>query len=79
MFQADLTQKKTYEGQKVLLKISEVYGQSGSTWNWYICYIFDCSVVYQGKFIIKKIIQGPDLTDQIIAVMTIFREEKLSS
>ena len=65
MFQADLTQKKTYEGQKVLLKISEVYGQSASTRNWYICYIFNGSVVYQGIFIIKKIIQGPYLTDQM--------------
>ena len=38
--------------------------------------VFDCSVEFQGRSINKELLSGPDLTNQIIGVLTQFREEK---
>ena len=43
-----------------------------------IC-LFDCSAEFQGRSINKELLSGPDLTNQIIGVLTRFREEKLPS
>ena len=70
-------------------KQSEVV-QSGKTW--YIPHhgvyhpskpgkirvVFDCSAEFQGKSINKELLSGPDLTNQIIGIMTRFREEKIA-
>ena len=40
--------------------------------------MFDCSVEYQGKSINKEL-PGPDLTNQIIGILTRFCEEKIAS
>ena len=41
--------------------------------------VFDCSVEFQERSINKELLSGPDLTNQIIGVLTRFREEKLPS
>ena len=43
-----------------------------------ICVVFDCSAAYKGRFINKELLSGPDLTNQVIGVLTIFREEKMA-
>ena len=43
-----------------------------------ICVVFDCSAAYKGRFINKELLSGPDLTNQVIGVLTIFREEKIA-
>ena len=43
-----------------------------------ICVVFDCSAEYKGRFINKELLSGPDLTNQVTGVLTIFREEKIA-
>ena len=43
-----------------------------------ICVVSDCSAEFQGRFINKELLSGPDLTNQIIGVLTRFREEKIA-
>ena len=43
-----------------------------------ICVVFDCSAEYQGRSINKELLSGPDLTNQIIGVLTRFCEEKIA-
>ena len=40
--------------------------------------VFDCSAEYQGRSINKKLLSGADLTNQIIGVLTRFREKKIA-
>ena len=40
--------------------------------------VFDCSAEYQGRSINKELLSGPDLTNQIIGVLTKFREQKIA-
>ena len=40
--------------------------------------VFDCSAEFQGRSINKELLSGPDLTNQIIGVLTRFREEKIA-
>ena len=40
--------------------------------------VFDCSAEFQGKSINRELLSGPDLTNQIIGIMTRFREEKIA-
>ena len=40
--------------------------------------VFDCSAEFQGRFINKELLSGPDLANQIIGVLTRFREEKIA-
>ena len=37
--------------------------------------VFDCSAEYQGISLNKSLIHGPDLTNQIVGVITRFRQE----
>ena len=39
--------------------------------------VFDCSAEFQGKSINRELLSGPDLTNQVIGIMTRFREEKM--
>ena len=43
-----------------------------------ICFVFDCSAEFQENFINKELLSGPDLTNQIIGVLTRFCEEKIT-
>ena len=40
--------------------------------------VFDCSAEFQGKSISRKLLSGPDLTNQFIGIMTRFREKKIA-
>ena len=40
--------------------------------------VFDCSAEFQGRPINKELLSGPDLTNQIIGVLTRFREVKIA-
>ena len=40
--------------------------------------VFNCSADFQGKSINRELLSGPDLTNQIIGIMTRFREEKMT-
>ena len=40
--------------------------------------VFNCSAEFQGKSINRKLLSGPDLTNQIIGIMARFREEKVA-
>ena len=40
---------------------------------WILCVVFKCSAGFQGKSIDKELLSCPDLTIQIIGVLTIFR------
>ena len=65
-------------------------GKSGKTW--YIphhgvvhpakpgkvCVVFDCSVKYRGTSLNNQLISGPDLTNQLVGVLTRFREEQVA-
>ena len=42
-----------------------------------ICAVFDCSAEFQGRSINKELLSGPDLTSQIIDILTRFCEEKI--
>ena len=42
-----------------------------------ICVVFDCSAEFQGRSINKELLSGPDLTSQIIDILTRFCEEKI--
>ena len=42
-----------------------------------ICVAFDCSDEFEEKSINKKLLQGPDLTNQIVSILIRFREEKV--
>ena len=41
-----------------------------------ICVVFDCSAEFQGTSFNKELLTGPDLTNQIIGVLTRFYEEQ---
>ena len=43
-----------------------------------ICVVFDCSSEFQGRSINKELLSGPDLTNQIIDILTRFCEEKIA-
>ena len=43
-----------------------------------ICVVFNCSAEFQGRSIKKELLSGPDLTNQIIGVLTQFHEEKIA-
>ena len=65
-------------------------GKSGKTW--YIphhgvvhpakpgkvCVVFDCSVKYCVTLLNNQLISGPDLTNQLVGVLTRFREEHVA-
>ena len=40
--------------------------------------VFDCNAEFQGKSINRELLSGADLTNQIIGIMTRFREEKIA-
>ena len=40
--------------------------------------VFDCSAEFQGRFTNKELLSGLDLANQIIGVLTQFREEKIA-
>ena len=42
-----------------------------------ICVAFDCSDKFEEKSINKKLLQGPDLTNQTVSILIRFREEKV--
>ena len=39
--------------------------------------VFDCSAEFQGKSINRELLSGLDLTNQVIGIITRFREEKM--
>ena len=41
-----------------------------------ICVLFDCSAEYAGRSIIKELLVGPDLTNQIIGILIRFQQGK---
>ena len=43
-----------------------------------ICVVFNCTVEFQGKSINKELLSGPDLTNEIIGILTKFQEEKIA-
>ena len=65
-------------------------GKSGKTW--YIphhgvvhpakpgkvCVVFDCSAEYRGTSFNNQLISGPDLINQLVGVLTRFREEQIA-
>ena len=65
----------------------EFDGQNGRTW--YLPYhgiyhpqkqkvrvVFDCSATFEGHSLNDKLLQGPDLTSNLVSVLTSFRQEK---
>ena len=40
--------------------------------------VFDCSVEFNRRFINKELIPGPDLANQVVGVLTRFRENKVA-
>ena len=40
-----------------------------------ICVVFDCSAEYYGVSVNKRLLSGPDLTNQIGEILVKFREE----
>ena len=40
--------------------------------------VFDCSSQYKGESINKYLLQGPDLTNKLIGVLTRFRQETVA-
>ena len=40
--------------------------------------VFDCSAKYEGKSLNENLLQGPDLTSNLIGVLTRFRQEKFA-
>ena len=40
--------------------------------------VFDCSAEFAGRSLNKQIITGPDLTNQVVGVLTRFREEHIT-
>lgn len=38
---------------------------------------FDCGAEFQGRSLNKDLLSGPDLTNQIVGVLTRFREEEI--
>ena len=40
--------------------------------------VFDCSAEFQGRFINKELLSGPDLTNQIMSFLKRFFEEKIA-
>ena len=43
-----------------------------------VCVVFDCSVKYRGTSLNNQLISGPDLTNQLVGVLTRFREEQVA-
>ena len=40
-----------------------------------ICVVFDCNVEYDGIFVNKRLLPGPDLTYQIVRISVKFTED----
>ena len=40
--------------------------------------VFNCSAEFAGRSLNKQIITGPDLTNQVVGVLTRFREEHIT-
>ena len=40
-----------------------------------ICVVFDCSAEYDGVSVNKRLLSGPDLTNQIVGILVKFRED----
>ena len=43
-----------------------------------ICVVFDCSAEFKGTSLNKELLQGPELTNQLIGVLTRFRNEQVA-
>ena len=43
-----------------------------------VCMVFDGSVKYRGTSLNNQLISGPDLTNQLVGVLTRFREEQVA-
>ena len=43
-----------------------------------VCVVFDCSAKYWGSSLNEKLLQGPDLTNSLVGVLTRFREERIA-
>ena len=43
-----------------------------------VCVVFDCSAECRGTSLNNQLISGPDLTNQLVGVMTRFREEQVA-
>ena len=40
--------------------------------------VFDCSAKYQGASLNDQLLQGPDLTNMLVGVLTRFRQEQIA-
>lgn len=72
--------------------IDKVDLQESSSLKWYIPHhgiyhphkpgklrvVFDCSAKYQGKSLNDLLIKGPDLTNNLVGVLTSFRQERIA-
>lgn len=43
-----------------------------------LCVVFDCAASYQGKSLNGELLQGPDLTNKLIGVLTRFRHDHIA-
>ncbi len=77
------------KGYAVKIPETQLKGQDGAAW--YIphhgvyhpqkkklCVVFDCAATYQGVSLNQRLLQGPDLTNTLIGVLTHFREESVA-
>ena len=65
-------------------------GKSGKTWyiphhevvhpakRGKVCVVFDCGAKYRGTSLNNQLISGPDLNNQLVGVLTRFREEQVA-
>ena len=42
-----------------------------------VCVVIDCSAEYRGTSLNNQLISGPDLTNQVVGVLTTFREKQV--